>query len=106
MTKELNARLQRLEATIKRVDRTAYDHKQSWRLAREWYGETIAQSLYNDNDSPFMLLTVDELRQLRACEDNQASLSDMLKTINTRPKSEWRERYERYKNKANAVGLI
>lgn len=106
MTRELNTRLQRLEATIKKVDRTAYDHKQSWRLAREWYGEPIAQNLYNDNDNPFMLLTRDELRQLRDYGNNQAELSKVLKAINARPKSEWQARYERYKNKANAVGLI
>lgn len=106
MIRDLNTRLQRLEATTKSKDRTAYDNNQAWQLAREWYGEPIALSLYNDDQSPFMLLNRDEIEQLLAYEDSQADFNEYLKAINTRPKSEWQARYEQYKSKANAVGLI
>lgn len=105
MTRDLNTRLQRLEATTKSRDRTAYDTNQAWRLAREWYGEPIALSLYNDNQSPFMLLTRDEIELLLAYEDNQAELGKHLEAINGRAKAQWQARYERYKSTANAVGL-
>lgn len=105
MTRDLNTRLQRLEATTKSKDRTAYDNNQAWRLAREWYGEPIALSLYDADQSPFMLLTRDEIELLLAYEDSQAELAKHLEAINDRPKAQWQERYERYKNTANAVGL-
>lgn len=107
-TKDLYARLTKLEATTKGKDRQAFYDSEAWQLAKEWYGEPIALELYNDNANPFVLLKRDEVEWLLAYEDNRNELTKHLEAINDKTKAEWQERYKLYKatySKANAVGL-
>ena len=107
-TKDLQARLTRLEAITNGKDRQAFYDSEAWQLVKEWYGKPIALELYNDNANPFVLLKRSEVESLLAYEDNRNELTKCLEAINDKNKAEWQERYELYKatcNKANAVRL-